>query len=204
MTQEEPITQPPVERGDPALWPLLAFSSHSYVWNMVYGVLDCLPWPLRYLFFKGCLGRLGRRSYIDHQTYLRYPGKISIGDNVWINRGCRFFASYRVKEVVITIGNHVRFGPEVCVFSAGHDPRFRCLPDTAASVVVEDHCWIGGRAILLPGVRIGEGAVVGAGSVVTRDVPAWSIVGGVPARQIKRRELDEQADVQITPLHNKY
>ncbi len=172
----------------------VVFSSHSYLWNLVNLVTELLPPPLRYLWFKLCLKRLGSKGYIDHKTYFRYPGKISIGNNVWINRGCRFFASYHVKEAVINVGNNVAFGPEVCVFSAGHGTRFRKLTNTAASVIVEDYCWIGGRAILLPGVRIGEGAVVAAGSVVSRDVPAWTIVGGVPARFIKMRTLENPTD----------
>jgi acetyltransferase-like isoleucine patch superfamily enzyme len=175
---------------DPTLLPLIMFSSYSYVWNTVTAVFEFLPWPVRWLWFKMCLRGLGSKSYIDYQTHFRYPSKISIGDDVWINRGCRFFASHQIKDAVITVGNHVRFGPEVCIFSAGHDPRFRHLPDMAASVVVDDYCWIGGRSILLPGIHIGEGAVVAAGSVVTRDVPSWSIVGGVPARFIKSRELE--------------
>lgn len=184
----EPVT---VGKCDPQLWPLFAFSSYSYAWNLAYSGLDLLPWPVRYLFFKAALHRLGRRCFIDHQTYLRYPSKISIGDDVWINRGCRFFASHHVKSATITIGNHVRFGPEVCVFGAGHDPGSLRLPDTAAPIVVRAHTWIGGRAILLPGVTIGEGAIVAAGSVVTRDVPDWTIAAGVPARVIKPRQLTD-------------
>lgn len=177
--------------NDPKFLPRVMFSSHSYLWNMVSAASEFLPWPLRHLWFKACLKQLGKRSYIDYRTYFRYPSKISIGDDVWINRGCRFFASYLIKEAVIRVGNHVAFGPEVCILGAGHDPRFSHLPDTAASVIVENHCWIGGRAVLLPGVHIGEGAVVAAGSVVTRDVPPWNIVGGVPARFIKQRKLED-------------
>jgi len=173
---------------------MVLFSSHSYIWNMVGYVFELMPWPIRYLWFKVCLKHLGKRSYIDYQAYFRYPGKISIGNEVWINRGCRFFASFHIKEAVIRIGDHVAIGPEVCVFGAGHDPRFRDLPDTGGSVIIENYCWIGGRAILLPGVHIGEGAVVAAGSVVTRDVPAWSVVGGVPARFIKPRKLEDGTD----------
>lgn len=152
---------------------------------------ELLPWTLRYICFKVSLKKLGRRCYIDYQTYFRYPGKISIGDGVWINRGCRIFASHHVRDAFIRIGNHVAFGPEVCIFGAGHATNALDLPDTASSVILDDYCWIGGRAILLSGVHIGEGAVVAAGSVVTHNVPAWSIVGGVPARFIKTRKLED-------------
>jgi acetyltransferase-like isoleucine patch superfamily enzyme len=189
----------PDTRGEGGLLPLMLFSSHAFAWNLLHLLLDLLPWPLRHVVFKLCLMRFGRRSYIDYRTYLRYPQKIAIGDDVWINRGCRLFASHGVKDAVIRIGNHVAVGPDVCFFGAGHDIRDRRLPDTAASIVVDDYCWIGGRAILLPGVHVGEGAVVAAGSVVTRDVPAWTVVAGVPARAIKARRLAEAGDGGTAP-----
>jgi acetyltransferase-like isoleucine patch superfamily enzyme len=63
------------------------------------------------------------------------------------------------------------------------------LIDIAETIRVEDHVWIGARAVILPGVTIGEGAVVGAGSIVSRNVPPWSIAVGNPAKVIKKREL---------------
>lgn len=89
----------------------------------------------------------------------------------------------------IAIGNHVAVAPEVCFLAAGHDHKQLNLPDTAASIVVGDYAWIGARSIILQSVTIGEGAVVAAGSVVTKDVPAYTVVGGCPARVIKEREI---------------
>lgn len=89
-----------------------------------------------------------------------------------INRGCRLIAFFHHKDVEIVIGNHVAVAPEVCFLAAGHDYNRLVLPDTAASITVGDYVWIGARSIILQGVTIGEGAVVAAGSVVTRDVPA--------------------------------
>lgn len=80
--------------------------------------------------------------------------------------------------------------PEVCFLAAGHDYSSRKLPDTAASITVGDYVWIGARSIILQGVTIGEGAIIGAGSVVTKDVPSFSVAVGVPARVIKERKLD--------------
>jgi acetyltransferase-like isoleucine patch superfamily enzyme len=98
----------------------------------------------------------------------------------------------------IRIGNRVMFGPEVVIRGGNHTTtlvgRFmsditeleKC-PEDDRDVVIEDDVWVGTRAIILHGVRIGRGSIVGAGAVVTRNVPPYSIVGGVPARVIRFR-----------------
>lgn len=106
-----------------------------------------------------------------------------------INRGCRFYASYHHKEVRIRIGDHVAVAPEVSFFAAGHDYTRLSLPNIAGSITVGDHVWIGGRSIILGGVSIGEGAVIAAGAIVTRDIPPYTVAAGAPARVIKKREL---------------
>ena len=83
--------------------------------------------------------------------------------------------------------------PEVVILTLGHyyndvNTPINCQGDFASKVIVENDVWIGIRSIILPGVRIGAGAIVGAGAVVTKDVPPWTIVGGVPAKIIKRRK----------------
>lgn len=114
-----------------------------------------------------------------------------------INRGCRFYASHYHKDVRIRIGDHVAVAPEVSFFAAGHDYRQLSLPDTAASITVGNYVWIGARSVILQGVTIGEGAVIAAGSVVTRDVPPYTVAAGVPARVIKKRELNEQTKEEM-------
>lgn len=89
----------------------------------------------------------------------------------------------------ITIGDNTAIGPDVTVFAAGHDYKKLNLPDTADSVIIGNNCWIGGRSTILQGVKIGDGAVVAAGSIVTHDVQPFTIVAGVPAKEIKKREL---------------
>lgn len=169
---------------------LAIFSVYSYLNNVLMMLIDILPtMPLRRLLFRIILGRMGKGVHIDYGTYFRYPRKIFIGNNVSINRNCSFYASYSMKEAYIIIGDNVTFGPEVTLFSAGHDYRYFDLPDIAKNIVIEKNVWIGGRSVILPGVTIGEGAVVAAGSVVTKDIAPYKIVGGNPARVIKDRVM---------------
>jgi acetyltransferase-like isoleucine patch superfamily enzyme len=169
---------------------MVLWRGYTWVMNLVNMLLEILPMCIRNIIYKAMLSKWGGGGFIDYKTYMRYPSKISIGRNVSINRGCRLYASaHSDGKVDIEIGNHVAIGPEVSMFSAGHDYTSLDLPDTYGKITVCDHVWIGGRSIILQGVTIGEGAIVAAGSVVTKDVGAYEVVAGVPARMIKRREL---------------
>lgn len=165
-----------------------AFLSYSYASNLFFGLLNLLPHPVRWLAFRALLGRMGRGVLIDYGVYFRYPRDIEIGNHVSINRGCEFITSSDLRSR-IRIGDHVAMAPYVRLYAAGHDYRHLSLPDTAGDITIEDHCWIGAGSVILQGVRIGEGAVIGAGSVVTRDIPPYSVAAGVPARVFKQREV---------------
>ena len=159
-----------------------------YVWviQIVHVVLDLLPSPLRAAVWRLLLGKCGRRLMIDHRVYFKYPWLIKIGDDVSINRGASFFPGMLCKAV-ISIGNGVRIAPNVGLYAAGHDADDPELKDIASPITVGDGAWLGAGCILLPGSRIGAGAVVAAGAVVHGEVPAGSIVAGVPARVIRMR-----------------
>lgn len=174
----------------------LLFGTYSYVENLIRLFLELLPHPLRYWIFKALLARLGSDSMIDYQTYFRYPWKISVGNGVWINRGCEFYGSMLAGNAQIIIGDHCALGPRVRVLTATHDYRRLDLPDQAASVTIGAHVWVGAGATILPGVSIGEGAVVAASSVVTRDVMPYTIVAGNPARFLKSRYLDDEPAIR--------
>ena len=91
----------------------------------------------------------------------------------------------------ITIGTKVAISREAFICTASHDITKANRPLVTAPITIGDGVWIGARAIILPGVRIGEGAVVAAGAVVTKDVEPWAVVGGNPAKFIKMRVLKD-------------
>jgi acetyltransferase-like isoleucine patch superfamily enzyme len=125
----------------------------------------------------------GKGSSIHMGLKLYTYGHITIGDNSVIDRDCAFDG-----RGDITIGNNVNISPEVMILTAYHDPDSETFSGLHKAVVVEDYAWIATRALILPGVTIGRGAVVAAGSVVTKDVAPQTIVGGNPARLIRVRK----------------
>jgi len=115
-----------------------------------------------------------------------FRGTLTVGDSVSINYGTSIFA-----ERSVTIGDRVRIGPFVSITDTDfHDAHDRNLRPAGTPVVLEDDVWIGTRALVLKGVRIGRGAIVAAGAVVTRDVAPFSVVAGVPARCVSALDRD--------------
>jgi acetyltransferase-like isoleucine patch superfamily enzyme len=167
---------------------------------------------------------LGRNVYLDHGVYLHAcPQGIEIGDNSFVMHGSvlhvynfrdlphafiRIGANSLIGEFNvlrgqggITIGNRVYTAPLVQMLAVNHvysDPTRPIIDQgiTAEGITVEDDVWIGAGAVITDGVRIGQGSVVAAGAVVTKDVPPYTVVGGVPARVIKTIDGTEQAQGQ--------
>ena len=132
------------------------------------------------------LGHIGEDSLIEPPFFCAYGQNLFLGDHVYLNVQCTILDCAEVH-----IGNHVMFGPAVQVYTPAHmleaEARNEGL-EVARSIVIEDNVWLGGGAILLPGTRVGRNAVVGAGAVVTRNVPAGTVVAGNPAKVIRQIE----------------
>ncbi|MBK8988842.1 MAG: acyltransferase [Chloroflexi bacterium] len=114
--------------------------------------------------------------------------KLHIGDSCLFNVGCHFDLA-----APITIGHNVGVGHQVLFLTGSHeidDSKRRVGPLMTSPVVIHDGAWLGARCIILPGVTIGKGAVVAAGAVVTKDVPANTLVAGVPAQIIRELDVD--------------
>ncbi|EMI52256.1 acyltransferase [Rhodopirellula sallentina] len=120
--------------------------------------------------------------------------KVELGARNVINFGCLLDG----RKFKIVTGDNVSIGPEATILTLGHDPQSPSFDDRGGDVIIGDRVWIGYRALVMPGVTIGEGAVVAAGAVVTKDVEPFTIVAGVPAKPISKRntELTYELDYQ--------
>ena len=132
---------------------------------------------------------IGENVYIGHNTILKgyYKNEMTIGAHTWIGQCCFLHSAGG-----ITIGKAVGIGPMVKILTSGHREAELSGPVMFnelefKEVSIEDGCDIGVGATILPGVRIGEGSIVGAGSVVNKNVPPYCVVAGVPAKIIRKR-----------------
>lgn len=153
-------------------------------------------WPFdryRYLVYRWSGITIGDRSTLYGPLTIRpYGGSenICIGHDTFLNVSTSFSVVYDT----VTIGNHVQIGPRVSFETMGHGlvfERGKGRGRTSSPIVVEDEVWIGAGATILEGVTIGRGSVIAAGAVVVKDVPAGVLVGGVPARVIRRLDTTE-------------
>lgn len=141
---------------------------------------------IRTFMYKLAGVKIGKGTSIHMWCNFYNPANISIGEDTIL--GDHTFLDGRA---LLTIGNHVAFASSVMIFNSEHqldDPEFKAVEEP---VTIEDYVFVGPRAIILPGVTIGRGAVVAAGAVVTRDVPSMTVVGGVPAKEIRKRNIRE-------------
>jgi maltose O-acetyltransferase len=137
----------------------------------------------RKLFYQLAGMKIGRGSTVHMWANFFDPGGIVIGQDSIV--GDHVFLDGRA---TIKIGNHVDIASQVLIYNSEHDLEKEDFSAKLESVEIGDYVFIGPRAIILPGVKIGKGAVVGAGAVVTKDVPDFAIVGGVPAKVISERK----------------
>lgn len=158
---------------------------------------------------KELLGK-SENAFINPPFYCDYGFRIEVGKNFYANYNCTILD---VGKVVI--GDNCLLAPNVAIYTAGHplhpDSR-NSMYEYGIDVYIGNNCWIGGNTVVCPGVHIGDNVVIGAGSVVTKDIPSWSLAAGNPCRVIrqiteadrkyyfKNREFDAQAWAHITQL----
>ena len=142
--------------------------------------------PVRRCFAKGLFECSGKNINIEKGAYFGDGSQIKIGDNSGIGINCRLSGN-------VTIGDNVMMGPDVVILTKLHKfdridvPMIEQGHASEMPVVIGDDVWIGTRSIILPGVSIGTGAIIGAGSIVTKDVPQYAISCGNPAQVVKYR-----------------
>jgi len=133
---------------------------------------------------KSLFGRTGETINVETPFHCDYGYNIEVGEN--------FFANYNLTILdvgKVTIGDNAQIAPNVSIYTAGHPIH----PDSRNSgyeygipITIGDNVWIGGNVVILPGVNIGSNVVIGSGSVVTKDIPDWSIAVGNPCRVIRQ------------------
>ncbi len=141
---------------------------------------------LRRLFQRSSGVQIGKGSTVHMGVVFYEPKGVQIGEDTIIGEGAVLDGRDRLQ-----IGNHVAFASEVMVYNSQHDihdPSFRAI---TKPVIIEDYVFVGPRAVILPGVTIGKGAVVAAGAIVTKNVEPFTIVGGVPAVKIGNRKVTD-------------
>lgn len=156
---------------------------------LVHLVMRCHSYTLRKWIVQLGGGKIGRKtSILRHVKFIRIS-KISIGDNCVIN-------PYVILDGrgSLCIGNNVDIATQVNIWTEEHSIKSRSHGVITGQTIIQDNVWIASRATILPGVKIGYGAVIAAGAVVTHDVEPMTVVGGVPATKICSREgpLDYQ------------
>lgn len=145
-----------------------------------------LGYAFRRLLIKHIAVQVGKSVFVKHNAQIGAGVGLVIGDRSQLGHNCRIGNN-------VTIGCDVLMGPDVVIMTSAHafdEPNIPINSQGALpirAVTIGDDVWIGTRVIIMPGVTIGRGAVIGAGAVVTKDVPAFGIVGGVPAKLIRYR-----------------
>lgn len=167
----------------------LPFSSRlaRVAWKIVYyALIRFSPRPLhawRALVLRLCGARLGARCHVYPKAAIWAPWNLVCGDDAGIADGVEIYNVARV-----TIGRRAVISQGACLCSASHDysdPTRDAFPLISAPIDIGDCAWVAARSIVLPGIRIGAGCVIGAGSVVTKDMPAHSVCAGNPCRVIR-------------------
>jgi maltose O-acetyltransferase len=127
-------------------------------------------------------GTAGEGVWLQPPFFCDYGANIHLGDKVYFNFNCVVLDVCEVR-----IGSHTLFGPAVQIYAATHplDAELRKTRELGKPVTIGSDVWVGGGAIILPGVTIGDSAVIGAGSVVTKDVPAGVLAVGNPCRAVR-------------------
>lgn len=144
-------------------------------------------WRIRRAYYRLLGLRIGKNTIMNMSQYILSPQKICIGENTHINRGCLIDA-----RGGCVVGDRVSISYRVSLITGGHDFNDKHFAGKYLPIRIGNYVWIGANATVLQGVEIGNGAVVAAGAVVTRDVPPFTIVAGVPAKPVgkRREELD--------------
>lgn len=147
-------------------------------------IVMTIPFHLiRDIVINRFLGKRGKQVEICRNVEIRYPSRIFIGNNTTINKRTLLDG----RGGTIRIGNSVDIAQDVRIWTLQHDYNSLDYKAVGNDVIIDDYVWLASNVTVLPGVHIGKGAVIATGAVVTKDVPSYTVFGGVPARKIGDR-----------------
>ena len=145
-----------------------------------------------YSLLSSLFKNLGDNPYIESNFYCELGTNISFGNNSFLNHDATI-----VDYAPVKIGNNVNIAPKVGIYTTIYldDPKLRKQHYlSAAPIIIEDSVWIGGHAVISAGVTVGKNSIIGAGSVVTEDIPANSVAVGNPARVIRKINIEDKPE----------
>ncbi|MBD3355135.1 acetyltransferase [Candidatus Woesearchaeota archaeon] len=166
------------------------------------------PARIRALFYSLLFKKVGKKVFIFGPFRCGAPENISVGNEVVFSNNCVVGGDYGV-----SIGNFVMIGQNTTIVSSNHGHQLKGVPMLrqemyGSKVLINDDVWIGANAVILPGVKIGQGAIIAAGSVVTKDIEPYTIAAGNPAKPIKKRFSDSDINILLdrvkSPLYRYY
>ena len=156
---------------------------------------------------KSMFAKCGKKVYVGKNSEITFKN-VYVGNNVSIGMNAVFMSTL----ANIIIGDYVMFGPGVTIVTGDHRTDVigeyminvdKKLPENDSDVIIKDDVWIGSNVTILKGVKIGEGSIIASGSIVTKDVEPYTIVGGVPAKKIKDRFTNEEIYEHIKAIKMK-
>jgi len=162
--------------------------TYGYIERPFWFLISLLPPVLRVPVYKIIFAEFGKKVFIGENCHFRYPWKIYILDGASIGENCKIYSSFKVKNAKIVFGKNCMIAPNVTIYGAGHPIKDSASQHIGESVIFSENCYVGGSSIIRYGVKIGINSVIAAGSVVTKDVDDTTVVGGNPAKFIKRVE----------------
>ncbi|WP_346238100.1 sugar O-acetyltransferase [Niabella insulamsoli] len=178
--KEKMLTGKPYQASDE-----LIFTERQRARDLTFQINSLHPRNIdqRNQLFRALLGHAGNHFHIESPFYCDYGYNISVGENFYANYHCTILDC-----APVTIGDNVFFGPNISLYAAGHpihhDPRNAAF-EYAFPITIGHSVWMGGGCIVNPGITIGDNCVIGAGSVVTRDIPSNVIAVGNPCRVLR-------------------
>lgn len=199
----------------------MAYVTDKAVWNEMlknrklvqkFNRTDCDNLEKLQQLTKQILGSCGKNCCITQPFHCDYGKHIFVGDNFYTNYNCVILDVAKVE-----IGNNVFFAPNVSIYTAGHPihPQARnSLYEYGMPIKIGNNVWVGGNTVILPGVTIGDNCVIGAGSVVTKDIPSNAVAVGNPCKVIRKitdddkkfyykdREFDDEAWENVLKCDN--